>query len=149
METGLALLLNALWYLPTVLPDLVSLGVRWGSGAVGGEGDGLGPFLPVSAISQGNVVNSGLSGLTVICAAYTLRPHESLSLVLDGRYFFLDNGADNKALGGELYGSVNWAPVTDIALTAGGGAFFPGTGKALPSGAPVQWLVSAGLTLSF
>jgi hypothetical protein len=89
----------------------------------------------------------------VLRAAYTLRPHESLSLVLDGRYFFLangaDSGADNTALGGELYGSANWAPVTDVTLTAGGGAFFPGAGNALPSGAPVQWLVSAGLTVSF
>jgi hypothetical protein len=115
----------------------------------------MGPFLPVSSISQGNVLNSGLSGLMVIRSAYTIRPHESLSLVLDGRYFFLsgdagqENGAGNKALGGELYGSVHWSPVMDMTLSAGGGAFFPDTGNALPSGAPVQWLVSAGLRLSF
>lgn len=148
-ETGLALLLNADWYLPTAWRDMASLGFRWGSGAAEGENESIGPFLPVSSVSQGNVLNSSLSGLTVIRAAYTLRPHESLSLVLDGRYFFLDGGTDNRALGGEVYGSVNWAPVMDITLSAGGGAFFPGTGNALPSGAPVQWLVSAGLTVSF
>jgi hypothetical protein len=150
-ETGLALLLNADWYLPTAWRDMVSLGFRWGSGAA--EGKGVGPFIPVSSISQGNVLNSGLSGLMAIRTAYTVRPHKSLSLVLDGRYFFLANGADsgtdNKALGGEVYGSVNWAPVMDVTLTAGGGVFFPGMGNALPSGAPVQWLVSAGLTVSF
>jgi hypothetical protein len=152
-ETGLALLLNADWYLPTALRDMVSLGFRWGSGVMDGESGGVGPFLPVSSISQGNVLNSSLSGLMVLRTAYTVRPYENLSLVLDGRYFFLanraDSGTDNKALGGELYGSLNWAPVMDITLTAGGGAFFPGMGNALPSGAPVQWLVSTGLTVSF
>jgi hypothetical protein len=146
---GLALLLNADWYLPTALRDMASLGFRWGSGAAEGESGGLGSFIPVNSTSQGNVLNASLSGLMVLRAAYTVRPHESLSLVLDGRYFFLDNGTDNKALGGEVSGSLNWAPVTDVTLTAGGGAFFPGTGNALPSGAPLQWLVSAGLTFSF
>jgi hypothetical protein len=148
-KTGLALLINASWYLPTAWQDMASLGFRWASGVTDGEDEGPGPFLPVSSISQGHVLNSGLSGLMLLHAAYTLRPHESLSLVLDGRYFFLNNGGDKTALGGELYGSVNWAPVMDVTLTAGGGAFFPGMGNALPSDAPVQWLVSAGLTVSF
>ncbi|MDR0450168.1 MAG: hypothetical protein LBH26_02775 [Treponema sp.] len=142
-ETGLALLLNADWYLPTAWRDTVSLGFRWGSG------EDPGPFLPVSSVSQGNVWNSGLSGLMLIRAAYTLRPYESLSLVLDGRYFFLDSGTGDKALGGELFGSLNWAPVMDVTLRAGAGAFFPGMGNALPSDAPLRWLISAGLTLSF
>ncbi|MDR1932651.1 MAG: hypothetical protein LBQ57_07520, partial [Spirochaetales bacterium] len=70
-KTSLALLLDADWYLPTAWQDMVSLGFRWGSGAANGENGGMGPFLPVSSISQGNVLNSGLSGLMVIRSAYT------------------------------------------------------------------------------
>jgi hypothetical protein len=149
MEAGFALIFNADWYLPTALQDMASLGFRWGSGATDGESGGMGSFLPVSSTGQGNVLNFSLSGLMVIRTAYTLRPYESLSLVLDGRYFFLDSGTDNRALGGEFYGSANWAPAADLALTAGCGAFFPGMGNVLPSDEPIQWLVSAGLTVSF
>jgi hypothetical protein len=93
----------------------------------------------------------------VIRSAYTLRPHETLSLTLDGRYFLLDRAGDAgagadpdvKALGGELYVSASWAPVLDTALFFGAGAFIPGTGNVLPSGDPSRWLASLGLTLSF
>jgi hypothetical protein len=153
-KTALALLVNVDWYPPTAWRDLATLGFRWGSGKTGETGgtDGsLGPFLPVTSISQGNVLDSALSGLTVIRAAYTLRPHDTLSLTLDGRYFLLDQAGDTdgKALGGELYASVSWAPVMDTALLLGAGAFIPGTGNVLPSGDPPRWLVSLGLTLSF
>jgi hypothetical protein len=153
-QTALALLVNADWHPPTAWPDLITLGFRWGSGKTGG---GMGPFLPVTSISQGNVLHSALLGLTVIRAAYTLRPHETLSLTLDGRYFLLDKARDPdmdgdpdaKALGGEFYASASWVPVMDTALVFGAGVFVPGTGNVLPSGDPPRWLVSLGLTLSF
>jgi hypothetical protein len=156
-KTALVLLVNVDWHPPTAWQDRATLGFRWGSGKTGktgktgGTDGGLGPFLPVTSISQGNVLDSALSGLTVIRAAYTLRPHDTLSLTLDGRYFLLDQAGDTdaKALGGELYASVSWAPVMDTALLLGAGAFLPGTGNVLPSGDPPQWLASLGLTLSF
>jgi hypothetical protein len=155
-KTALALLVNADWHPPTAWRDMATLGFRWGSGKTGKTGEnggGLGPFLPVTSISQGNVLNSALSGLTVIRAAYTLRPHDTLSLTLDGRYFLLDKAGDPdtdaKALGGELSASVSWAPVMDTALSFVTGAFIPGTGNVLPSGDPPRWLVSLGLTFSF
>jgi hypothetical protein len=144
-----ALLVDAGWYLPTALRDMVSLGFRWGSGGTDKESGGMGSFLPVTCISQGNVWSSTLPGLMLIRAAYTLRPHETLALALDGRYFFLDNNRDEKALGGEIYVSITWAPVIDTALTVGAGVFLPNTGNALPSGTPPRWLVSLGLTVSF
>jgi hypothetical protein len=143
-----ALLIDTGWYLPMALRDRVSLEFRWGSGGTAGE-SGMGPFLPVMSISQGNVWNSTLPGLMLIRAAYTLRPHETLSLTLDGRYFFLDGDTDKKALGGEIYASAVWAPVTDVSLLFGAGVFLPNTGNALPSGTPPRWLVSLGLTVSF
>jgi hypothetical protein len=145
LKTAAALLVNTEWYPPTAWPDMAALGFRWGSGESGGTDGGLGTFLPVSAVSQGKVWNSPLSGLAVIYAAYTLRPHETLSLTMEGRYFFL--GEDAKALGGELYASVSWAPVMDTALLLGGGVFLPGAGQ--PPGDPPRWLASLGLTLSF
>jgi hypothetical protein len=156
LQTATALLVNAEWYPPTAWPDMAALGFRWGSGGTGGS---LGTFLPVSSVSQGKVWNSPLSGLAVIHAAYTLRPHETLSLTMEGRYFFLSGdtdayinmytNADKKALGGELYVSASWAPVMDAALILGAGAFIPGTGRVLPPEDPPRWLASLGLTLSF
>jgi hypothetical protein len=157
-KTALALLVNAGWQPPTVLQDRVSLGFRWGSGGTDEGSGGLGPFLPVTSLHQGNVLNSALSGLMVIRAAYTLRPYEALSLALEGRYFFGDKaggpdtpytGADAGALGGELYVRGSWAPVMDTVLLFGAGLFIPGTGNVLPSGDPPRWLASLGLTVSF
>jgi hypothetical protein len=148
-QTALALLVSADWHPPSAMQDTVSLEFRWGSGGADTERGGIGPFIPVMSISQGNVLNSVLSGLMILRAAYALRPHETLSLALDARYFLLDNDAANKALGGELYGSMRWAPVMETMLELGGGVFFPGTGNALPSDAPPQWLFSAALTISF
>jgi hypothetical protein len=146
METGLALVFNADWSLPTAIQDLASLGCSWGSG---GDSFGLDLFRPLSSVGRGKILSLDLAGSMVVRVTYTLRPYETLSLALEGRYFFLDKGTDRGALGGELYGSAQWAPVSDLTLTAGGGAFFPGTGTILPSDAALQWLASAGLRVSF
>jgi hypothetical protein len=80
-------------------------------------------------------------------------------LNLDARYFLRSDvqtytspylkQTDEKALGAELYAAATWVPVVDISLIAGGGAFFPGMGNALDSGAPVQWKTALALLLSF
>jgi hypothetical protein len=92
-------------------------------------------------------------------AAYTVQALESLSASLDARYFlrsdvttytnpYLKNG-EKKALGAELYASIIWVPMVDVSFVAGCGAFFPGMGNALNSGAPVLWKSTLSLLLSF
>jgi hypothetical protein len=155
MEMSLAGLIGANWQLPTAVQDVVTLGIRWGSGRVN---DTIGPFRPVTTINQGNVFDAALPGLIVLQAGYTIRPYTSLSFGLDGRYFlrsdlntFQDTSlksGDERALGGELYGSITWVPVLDVAVLFSGGAFFPGMGNALSTDAPLRWKASIGLILS-
>jgi hypothetical protein len=52
-------------------------------------------------------------------------------------------------LGGEVYGGLTWAPVSDIAFTLGGGAFFPQWGKAFNADTSPRWRVSLETILSF
>jgi hypothetical protein len=48
----------------------------------------------------------------------------------------------------EWYGTVLWAPLPDLALTLGGGAFFPGLGNAFRDDAAIRWRAALGLILS-
>jgi hypothetical protein len=156
MELSFALLADASWEPRSSLRDMLSLGFRWGSGRVN---ETLGPFRPVTTITQGNVLDAGLSGLMVINAAYGIHPLDTLSFSLDGRYFlrsdvetytnpYLKSGGE-KALGAELFASITWVPLVDVSVVAGGGAFFPGMGDALNSDAPVRWKTALALLLSF
>jgi hypothetical protein len=155
-EISFALVAGGTWLPPSSLRDMVSLGFRWGSGRVN---ERVGPLRPVTTLDQGKVLEAGLSGLVVINGGYTLQAVEGLSLTLEGRYFLRSDeetyagpylkGGEEKALGAETYLSIAWAPVADISLTAGGGAFFPGLGNALDSAAPVQWKTALALMVSF
>ncbi|MDR1973021.1 MAG: hypothetical protein LBQ46_14000 [Treponema sp.] len=155
-EISFALLAGGSWAPPSSPRDMLTLEFRWGSGRVN---ETVGPFRPVTTLAQGKVLNAGLPGLMVASGAYTLQPVEGLSLSLEGLYFirsdvqtytspYLKSGG-NKALGAEAYGSIAWVPVADISLTAGGGVFFPGTGNAFDSGAPVLWKAALALMLLF
>jgi hypothetical protein len=52
-------------------------------------------------------------------------------------------------LGLECYGTALWIPLPDLALSLGGGAFFPGLGDAFTEEASIRWELALGLTLSF
>jgi hypothetical protein len=51
-------------------------------------------------------------------------------------------------MGGELYGTLLWAPVEDLMVTLGGGAFFPAWGDVFVPNVPVRWKASAGFIFS-
>jgi hypothetical protein len=51
-------------------------------------------------------------------------------------------------MGGELYGTLLWAPVEDLMITLAGGAFFPAWGDVFVTDAPVRWKASAGFIFS-
>ncbi|GHV72075.1 hypothetical protein AGMMS49928_27410 [Spirochaetia bacterium] len=154
-ELSLAGLINADWQPPTAVHDVFTLGVRWGSGRVN---DSIGPFRPITTIREGNVLDASLPGIIVFNAGYMIRPVQSLSTGLEGRYFLRSDlvtfshaylkGGDERAIGGEFYGSITWVPVVDVSVVFGGGAFFPGMGNALASDAPLQWKLSMAFVLS-
>jgi hypothetical protein len=137
------------------LQDLLQGELRWSSGAAN---EHFTAFKPLNAIAQGQVFTPTLSALMTIKGKYTARPHRTFSASLEGAYFIRTDGetltgAQYPAsgayfLGAEFYGSLLWAPVSDLMLTLGGGFFLPQWGNAFVTGAPVLWKVQAGLILS-
>jgi hypothetical protein len=122
---------------------------------------GLRPFAPVSSVAQGQVFSPSLAGLSAFRAAYTLRPLSALSLTGEASYFIRSDTvsfADSREpdnlqeegyfLGLEAYASAVWTPLPDLALTLGGGAFFPGLGDAFTEKTAIRWKAALGLILS-
>jgi hypothetical protein len=155
-EAGLALNAGLDWVLPGTSEDLLSFGLVWASGGIGDSP--LGPFRSITLLSPSRVLSAGMAGLAALRGSYTVRPRENLSLVVDCRYLFRGNlntldtlplvdDRENRALGGELYGSVIWVPVPDISVVCGGGLFFPGLGNAVRRDTAVRW--KTVLTLAF
>jgi hypothetical protein len=145
------------WEVPGSLRDMLQAEIRF-AGGEGNSGDKLTAFAPLTATVQGQVFSPKLSGLMTAKGRYTARFHQTFSASLEGSYFIRTDretvsGAGyapsaSRLLGGELYGNVLWAPKSDFALQAGGGAFFPRLGNVFDSDAPVQWKVTAGIILS-
>jgi hypothetical protein len=150
----LAASVGADWDLPGALTDMLSAELRWGSGAAS---EAIVPFLPVSGIAQGTVFVPSLSGLMNLRAAYTARPHKTLSLSGEAVAFWrtdvqtfkdtgLDGASKDRYLGMELAGSLIWAFQSAFRASAGGGVFFPG--GAFVTDAAIRWKINAGIILA-
>ncbi|QQO07996.1 hypothetical protein [Breznakiella homolactica] len=155
LEFTAAASLEALYRLPVSRPASVFAGVRWASGDSGP----FSPYKPVNVLSQGKVFTPNLSGLTKINLGAGVRVTEKIYTELLANYFLrtdmttvsdedIDPDSDSYALGGEIYASLIWAPVSDVSFILGGGAFLPQLGDAFVSDADVQWLVSLAVVLS-
>jgi hypothetical protein len=140
----------------TKIQDRFSIGVIWTSGDVNKT---IKPFNPVTTELQGQVLEARLSGLMRVLASYKARVTDEITFDLSLYYFLrtddttfmdseLDDSSNSPLLGLEAYGSVKWAPISDLVLTLGGGAFLPQTGKALNDDASVRWEASLGILLS-
>jgi hypothetical protein len=151
-----ALSLGGGWSLPTSWEDQLSLKGVYSSPDLN---ESLGPLLPVNSISRGRVFTPVLSGLAFMRAAYTLRPLAVLSAEAEFSYFmrtdttvFKDPLASLKGdaylLGGEVYASILWGPLPDLALTLGAGAFFPQLGNTYAPETEIRWKAALGLILS-
>jgi hypothetical protein len=145
------------WLPPGGANDRLSLDMTLSSGA---WNDTIRAFLPVNTIAQGKVLRPKISGLALTELGYALRLHNTLSAEARGAYFFrtdsytyndpgLDRASRSPLLGGEVYGSLSWAPFSDLSFTLGAGAFFPQWGKAFSPGAPVKWRVALETIFSF
>jgi hypothetical protein len=91
--------------------------------------------------------------------SYRARPLAGLSAGAGAGYFIrtdletlgdddVDGDSDSRLLGGEVYGSLVFAPDPAFRLNLEGGAFFPGWGGAFREDAPVRWKVNLGMILS-
>jgi hypothetical protein len=144
------------WEVPGLLADLLSVQFLWTSGR---SGEGVSAFVPVGGVSGGTIFDPGLRALMSAGLSYRVRPLAVFSAVAGAAYFIrtdletlgdgdLDGGSDSRLLGGEVYGSLVWAPDPAFRLNLGGGAFFPGWGGAFRGDAPVRWKVSFGAMVS-
>jgi hypothetical protein len=144
------------WEVPGALRDMLQGEIRWSSGAMNKN---ITAFTPVTSIPQGQVFSPNLSGLMTVKGKYITRFHENFSASAEGIYFIrTDDGetlsgaeyppSSDRLLGGELYGTLLWAPVSDLKATLGGGFFFPGLGNVFAPDAPVRWKITAGVALS-
>jgi hypothetical protein len=128
-KTGSAFALEATfgWRNPV---HFFSLGAKYSSG----ESDTLAAFLPLTTNTQGHVLETKLSGITMVSLDYMVKLHETLSAGLYPAYFLLtDPGSgDKNRLGAEIYAAVFWSPVPDISVNLGGGAFMPSLGNTAP-----------------
>jgi hypothetical protein len=150
--------LGLTWALPGAMDDHLNLRALYASPS---QGERLSAFVPVSSVPRGQVFSPSLAGISILRAAYTLRPLPPLSLTAEGSYFIRtdtvtvqDNREPEKLrgegylLGLEVYGTALWTPLPDLALTLGGGAFFPALGDAFTGEAAVRWKAAVGLILS-
>jgi hypothetical protein len=126
----------------------------------GAWSEGTRAFLPVNTIAQGKVLRPKLSGLALVEAGYSARIYQSLSADVEAAYFFrtdtytyndpeIDSGSLSPLLGGEIYGGLTWAPVSDISFSLGGGVFLPRTGNSFAPGTFTRWRVSLETIISF
>jgi hypothetical protein len=142
------------WEVPGALRDILQGEIRWSNGVVNNKA----AFTPVSGIYQGQVFRPQLPGLMTVRGKYITRFHENFSASAETRYFIRTDGetqmgikyppSSKRFLGGELYGALTWAPVSDLKATLGGGFFFPGMGDVFTSNAPAWWKLAVGVTLS-
>jgi hypothetical protein len=156
LQGSMAAFAGADWEVPGTLTDMLSAEFLWTSGR---SGEKICAFTPVSGQNAGRVFDGGIGALLRTGLSYRMRPAAGFSVEAGAAYFIrtdletlwdseLDGDSTSRLLGGELYGSLIWAPDPAFRLSAGGGAFFPGWGGAYREGAPVKWKANVGLIVS-
>jgi hypothetical protein len=123
---------------PTRVKNRLSLLGRFASGRAG-ETDA---FLPLTTVSQGNILKPKFSGISMISLDYAVRLHETFSAGISSSYFILndsdgaspisDGKNDGSLLGNEFFALLLWSPLSDLQFNLGGGVFLPSMGNAAP-----------------
>jgi len=143
--------------LPTKLAKRIKLSWKYSSGV--SEDKTIGAFLPITTVSQGEIVEAKLSGLSLFSLDFTGRLAKSLSANTAFTYFIRNDlgtyryypvtGGDSQGhlLGAEIFGKLVWTITSGIRLNIGTGAFIPALGDAAPD-ADVLWRTKLNLVFS-
>jgi len=143
--------------LPTKLEKQIKLSGRYSSGV--GEDGTFGAFLPITTVTQGEIAEAKLSGLSLLSLDFTGRLAKSLSANMAFTYFIrTDKGTygyypiteeDSKGflLGAEIFGRLIWTVTSGIRLNVGTGVFVPKLGDAAPD-ADILWRTKLNLVIS-
>ena len=155
-QTFLAAQAGLEWTLPTSFASRFSLLGRMASGITNDES--IHAFLPVTTISLSPVLQSGVSGLTMIHLDYSARFNRQFALSLSSYYFIRNDlytddsfvsiaGNDGFFLGNEFFARLFWIPASDVQLNLGAGLFLPSMGNVAPD-VGNAWRIEFGLSVS-
>jgi hypothetical protein len=143
--------------LPSMLEKHIKLSGRYSSGV--SEDKTYGAFLPLTTVSQGEILEAKFSGLSLLCAEFTGRLSMPLSASMAFTYFIRNDLGTYKAypaiggapdaflLGGEIFGRLICNISTGIRLNFGTGIFLPSLGDVNPDGA-MLWRSNLNLVIS-
>jgi hypothetical protein len=140
--------------LPGTLQDRLTLGAKYASGKW--KDSSFAQFAPLTVETQGQVLRTNLSGLTIIDAGYTARLLKTLALDVSCLYFvrndlYTYSGAfvdePEYFLGGEVFLQLIYSPLSDIRCNVGAGAFFPQLGNTAPD-SKASFLVNLSISIA-
>ena len=143
--------------LPTMLEKPIKLSGCYASGV--SEDKSWGAFLPVTTVTQGEIVEAKFSGLSLVSLDFTGRLADLLSANMAFTYFIRNDwgtyqsypaaggAAEGAFLGGELFGRLIWNISTGIRLNLGTGVFLPSLGDVNPDGY-ILWRSKLNLVIS-
>jgi hypothetical protein len=141
---------------PTRLEKHIALKGYFSSGVTG---DSIGAFQPLTTITQGNLLQAKLSGLSVISLDFLGRLIHTLSTRLTASHFVrsdlgtyasypvMGTSGGGFFMGTEFFGSLLWGPSSDFFINLGAGVFLPSLGNAAPK-ADMLWKVELNVTIS-
>ena len=153
---GLAGDIGVHWLAPTQFHSMVSFNGRFTSGR-SETGGSRAAFTPVTTLPHGEILQAGISGLSVLSARYSARLYRTFSAAvslscfirsdtetyaaypLDGQF------SSNQFLGTELFTRFIWSPFSDISLNLGAGVFLPALGNVAPNADP-RWRAELAAT---
>jgi len=154
---GLAGGIGIHWLPPAPFHNMLSFTGLFTSGRAGSGSRSV--FTPITTVSQGEILQGKISGLSILSLAYTARIYRTFSVALSASYFIRSdsetfmayplNGqpSDSYFLGTELFGRFIWNPVSDMSLNLGAGVFLPSMGDVAPN-ADTRWRVEMAATLA-
>jgi hypothetical protein len=143
--------------LPSTLEKHIKISGRYSSGV--SEEKTYGAFLPLTTVTQGEILEAKFSGLSLLCAEFTGRLAKSFSANMAFIYFIRTDLGTYKAypaiggapesffLGGEIFGRFIWNLSTGVRLNLGTGAFLPSLGNVNPDGYTL-WRTNLNLIIS-
>ena len=144
--------------LPTKLEKHLKFSWRYSSGV--SEDETVGAFLPITTVSQGNLIEAKFSGLTLLSVDYTGRLSKSASANMAFTYFIRndlgtyrhypvteENIEEGFFLGAEIFARFVWNMSSGIRLNVGTGVFLPALGDAAPD-ADILWRTKLNLIVS-
>jgi len=143
--------------LPTKLEKHIKLSARYSSGV--SDDKTIGAFLPITTVSQGELVEAKFSGLSLLSLDFMGRLAKLVSGDLAFTYFIRNDlgtyryfPVTEEDLGGfflgmEVFGRLMWTMSSGIRLNLGTGVFIPALGDAAPD-VDILWRAKLNLVIS-